>query len=214
VKLNYGNPNYQGGSGGEFTALLADVGSKWTFDPTHYYAPSTEDEITQTDYSRSFQTFCVETDEYINNDIVYHVELSTSAWRGGSGGSEPDPISKGTAWLYDQFAQGILSGYDYTPGAGRQADAIALQKAFWRLEEELGYGSVLNEFVTLVTTQFRGSLANAMANNAGDYPVLVMRLDKTGALKQDQLVRVPVPAAVLLGMLGLSVAGLKLRKYA
>jgi len=215
VKINYGNPNYQLNPGGEFTALLSDTPSGWTFDPTQYYALSTQGQITQTGYSRSFQTFCIETDEYVNNNNVYHVELSASAWQGGTGGPEPDPISKGTAWLYDQFAQGILSGYEYTPGAARQADAGALQIAIWGLEQEsLGSVSLSNEFIALVMTQFDNDLEKAMADNAGLYPVLVMRLDLGGVLKQDMLVRVPVPAAVLLGLLGLGVAGLKLRKYA
>jgi len=223
VRINYGNTNYQLNPGGEFTALLKDSGSGWTFDPTQYYADSTKNEITQSGYSKSFQTFCVETDEYVNNNNDYHVELSSSAWQGGVAGPEPDPISVGTAYLYNEFAKGTLTGYTYTPGSGRQTSAGQLQQMIWKLEQETGgvvnFAGLLDaEFGTFYvggdTVQKNDALAVWMANNNGLYPVQVMRLDQSGVLKQDMLVRVPVPAAVLLGMLGFGVAGLKLRKLA
>ena len=39
---------------------------------------------------------------------------------GGISGGNPDPISRGTAWLYLQFAKGTLAGYNYGLGPSWQ----------------------------------------------------------------------------------------------
>ncbi|MCS7090996.1 MAG: hypothetical protein RMN51_03110 [Verrucomicrobiota bacterium] len=108
-----------------------------------------------------FQSFSLERNESINGS-PWHAYLNTAAVKGGTGGGSPDPISIGTAWLYKQFAQGQLTGYDYTPGPNRIASAQALQEAIWFLEDELtSIGS--NPFISLVVSQF-GSIANAKTN--------------------------------------------------
>ena len=110
----------------------------------------------------------------------------------------------------------VAPNYEYTPGADRANEAGELQQAMWALEDEVG-DPTGNEYFDLAVTQF-GSIALAEADNAGhlnQYPVKVMNLyDSLGNRAQDVLVLVPVPAAVLLGVLGLGVAGWKLRKYA
>jgi len=217
VKMWYGDSTtdgYRNGdtgfNGGEFTAEI--TGSDWPFDPRIYYHDDTKDEVK----SPSFQTFCIELNEYIHPDgKEYHVALSDSAWLGGKGGPTPDPLSIGAAYLYAQFARGILTGYEYTPGEIRENDAEALQMALWHLEEELTLSSPLgNEFISLASTNLSKSVLELMGDNAGAYPVKVMRLTGSPELFQDQLVLVPVPGAVLLGILGLGAAGLKLRKFA
>jgi len=190
--------------GGEFTMK----GSPWA-NPAHYDVATL--------VAGGFQTFCLELNEGISGQ-PFHAYLNTAAVAGGLGGGSPDPISIGTAWLYKQFAEGNLSGYDYTPGAGRAASARALQEAIWYLEDELtSLGP--NAYVSLVVAKF-GSLANAKANydpaSAG-FRVAVLNLygvdritGKTDwtARKQDMLVYLPDGGMTLVlmggGLLGLA----------
>jgi hypothetical protein len=53
-----------------------------------------------------------------------------------AGSASFDPISYKTAYLYTQFSAGTLSNYDYSNATLREADANALQNAFWYLENE------------------------------------------------------------------------------
>jgi hypothetical protein len=221
----YINSSYQMGSGGEFTVQMTPL---WSPDPRVYYsstAPDTRDVGTQ---DPSFQTFCVETTEYFSPGSQYDVGLSDAAIYNNLGSANSDPLSVGAAWLYRQFAQGTLNGYNYStavipdsvPMTYRQVSADSLQKAIWYLEGE--GGGVNNSFVTAAADQF-GSLSAAQGDNysAGvrQIPVMVMNLFASGHFgdynyrAQDMLVVVPVPAAVLLGLLGLGAAGMKLRKF-
>lgn len=82
----------------------------------------------------SFLTFCLELNEYLvltGHKIFKVTDISNVAIEGGTGGPQ-DPISKGTAWLYQSFRAGTLTGYD----ASRTA-MIALQQAIWALESEI-----------------------------------------------------------------------------
>jgi hypothetical protein len=202
---------YFSGQGGEFTAKPQG----WGFDPVQYYADSSRN-VAGT--IGTFQTFCIEKNEEVLTPSTRDVILSNQAVLGGAGASGGgDAISKGTAYLYVQFAQGTLSGYDYTPGSNRKASAGFLQDTIWWLEDEIA--KTTNVFTTLVLSEF-GNEAGAKADNAGLYLVRAMNMyelghaGESGYEKQDMLTVVPLPGAVLLGMLGLSAAGLKLRKFA
>ena len=192
-----------GYGGGEFTMK----GSPWA-NPAHY-DPATL-------VSGGFQTFCMERNEGLSGQ-PFHAYLNTEAVNGGLGGGSPDPLSIGTAWLYKQFAEGNLAGYDYTPGAGREASARALQEAIWMLEDELPVAA--NPYIALVVSKY-GTLAAAKADydpaTAG-FTVRVVNLygiDRvTGgtdwsAKKQDMLVYLPDGGMTLVlmgsGLLGLA----------
>ena len=160
-------------------------------------------------YSGGFETFCVEFNEHFSPGSTYYYAISQGAINGGVSGGNPDPLSLGTAWLYLNFAQGTLAGYNYTTGAGGNASAAALQATVWWLEGEQADPS--NTFSAAVISQF-GSAAAAMANNNGFYGVGVLNLwgdSRHTQFAQDQLVLVPVPdggtTAMLLGsgLLGL-----------
>ena len=167
------------------------------------------------DKTEQFRTFCLETNEFVSNDQDYYVTIDTMAWQGGSGGPDPDPLSPQSAYLYSLW----LDGTDgVTPIAYDHATANAIQKAIWHFEQEtLGE---INPYVAwaedaVTSGGSNDSWYNVWGNTIGD--IRVMNLwkdaDHTGNA-QDQLVRTPLPGAILLGVLGLGVAGLKLRKFA
>ena len=192
---------YSYSNGGEFSALPLN----WSWDPLVSYSDNPTGK-TKNIVNGAFQTFCIEYNEEFYPGTPYDVTFGDKAINGGVG-SSGDPISQGTAFLYYEFATGNLAIYDYT-GANRNADAGALQKAIWSLEQE-NNGSLNAAYTTLLINKF-GSLANAMKDNAGLYPVEVMNLWGQGhALAQDQLVCIPIPApdAILLGSIGLTFVG-------
>jgi hypothetical protein len=191
--------------GGEFTVTP----SGWSWNPLPYYSDSTKN---IGPYDPSFQTFCMEHSEGLGAH-VFDVLFGDSAIMGGVGPAG-DPLSLGTAWLYHEFQEETLAGYDYTPGSGRQASAGALQMTIWWLEDESNVGSPNpnNPFVQAVVAQF-GSFAGAKADNNGRYPVEVMTLWVQGHAgdldyaRQDMLVCVPAPGAILLGSIGVGLVG-------
>lgn len=90
--------------------------------------------------SGSFQTFCLERNEYFSYGETLRVNsITTGAMAGGvSGGvGGVDPLSYQTAYLYTQFSSGTLSGYDFGNATLRAGDANALQNAIWFLEGEI-----------------------------------------------------------------------------
>ncbi len=195
---------YQTGNGGEFTL---QVDSDLIPVLGHYSALTSNQGNTR----NTFQSFCLELNEDIKANTVYNVAISDEAKAGGVGGATggEDEISKGTAWLYSQFAKGTLAGYDFAGTvAERKASASILQYAIWMLEDEKAYNAS-NIYIQAAIAMF-GDLATAKADSEGAYNVKVLNLtDVTnGALRQDQLVVVPIPSAVwlfgtaLMGLVG------------
>ena len=166
-----------------------------------------------------FRTFCVETDEFISDNGYYYVTIDTAAWLGGSGGPEPDPLLPQSAYLYSLWLDGT-DGVN-PPIAYDHATANAIQRAIWHFEDEIGsltIGSLSEYYFDLANAAVNpgGSWYNKWGpNSIGDIRVMNLWTNSnyTGNA-QDQLVRVPAPGAILLGVLGLGVAGLKLRKFA
>jgi hypothetical protein len=128
----------------------------------------------------------------------------------------------GTAWLYSQFAAGILSGYDYTYGSGRTATAGDLQQTIWYLQGEetslINGGADGTAFYNAAVSALGGNIANA-ANGA--YGVVALNLwapnedGSNGAGAQDQLMVVPdsinlipEPSAMSFGLLVLLPLGM------
>lgn len=158
-----------------------------------------------------FGTFCIEKNEYFSNGGTYDVVINDRAISGGV--SSPttgfDIISKGTAFLYTQFATGLLDASYY----GSATKAAALQDLIWWLEgEQSSWGSGI--YNSILLAQFGGSWQVDAKKNYTGSSVKVMNLTSYNGRKQnqDQLVYVGVPdgasTAMLLGfgLLGLSVA--------
>jgi len=117
-----------------------------------------------------FYTFCLEKNEGLAFNKTYDYTLDVVARNGGLGGGNPDPISKGTSFLYGQFLNQTLPGYNFATGspaanAARAASGRTLQNAIWGLENEQAV-DLGNPFIAMVIGQF-GTIANAMADAIG-----------------------------------------------
>ena len=202
--------NYSYGDGGEFNAVPdADLLS---LNPALAgYAPTT---VNLTAGNPNFQTFCVETGEFFYPGSTYNITISHEVVYDGGQFPNGEPITVGTAWLYSQFAAGILSGYDYANGSGRTVSAGDLQQAIWYLQGEetslVNGGADGTAFYNAAVSALGGTINNA-ANGA--YGVVALNLwvpnpdSSNGAAAQDQLMvvpeltAVPEPGAVSFGLL-------------
>ncbi|HZL13238.1 MAG TPA: hypothetical protein VFC85_03760 [Verrucomicrobiae bacterium] len=198
---------YSYGQGGEFNAVTSQ-------NFLAGYAPSTT-------ISGGFETFCIETTVEFTPGTIYSYTL------GSSDATAPGiPLTEGAAYLYYEFAKGVLTGYDYTDTAGRLADAGLLQAALWYLQGGQVYnadGSLHNNpttdgnpFYALALSMFDSGATNA---NNGTYGVEVLQMwGANGTPAQNQLVLTPVPdnsmTAMLLGigLVGMYLVQQKLRK--
>lgn len=196
--------DYSGG-GGEFSAV-ATGGPNFI---NNYSPLATYNSWTTAKPRIGFETFCIEYSEHISFGVTYTATVSDGAKSGGStgGGISPivggkDKISKGTAWLYSQFAAGTLTGYYYnTTLAARQTSSRLLQEAIWGLEGERTWNAS-NPFLVLVTSlSLFGSQAGAAADANGAYGVAALNLYTASGGAQDQLVIVPEPTTVIAGAL-------------
>lgn len=214
----YNNTSY---GGGEFSAVS-------NFDFKQFYNPAaTYDPVGPVGVG--FGTFCLEFTEHISYNTTYYAKINYGAVSGGSSGGDVSPIvngmdqiSKGTAWLYSQYASGTLAGYNYnTTLAARQESSKFLQLAIWYLEGEVSLSfalqSTVNPFLSSVTNKF-GSYAAAAANSdkiqygsawGVEYGVVALNLytgynattgEYTGKA-QDQLAIIPEPATVIAGLM-------------
>ena len=218
--------HYQG-AGGEFT-LYQDGIPQYLSNEAYAGVARAQD-----GRAESFQTFCVELGEMVLQPMDLTVsttdidEVTGVVTGAGShailgGKVHGDNLDDRTAYLYAKFATGALSNYIWS-GTGRAASAATLQKTIWYLEEETYLSSGAGGF-----TLTAGQLAQAQAwideaesaitagkwSGIGDVRILNTYDTSGQILAQDQLYFVPVPGALLLGILGLSAAGIKLRKHA
>ena len=171
-----------------------------------------------------FWTMCVETNEYFWPGSTYNASIvDATARNGGTNTTTGDPISVGTAYLYEQFAlgnlQSLVPGFTYTiPNAAR------VQNMIWWLEGETGESTAGSDpaLASLLTLKFGGSISDPSAWKA-DYlglDVKVMNLTRYdgpggdgatsyGDLRQDQLVLWHVPdGGSTVALLGMALMGL------
>jgi len=168
-----------------------------------------------------WQTFCLEIGEYIFPFGIYNFTIDLYAIHGGLGGQDmdldgdgdidsddADTLSAEAAWLYTQFRMQSLSGYDFVPGPGREADALALQDAFWYLEGELTTkpGGKAGGWVD----EAQGKVSSGAWSGTGSVKVAnLYAVDSAGVVvdKQSMLMIIPSPGALLLGSLGTALVG-------
>ncbi len=150
----------------------------------------------------SFESFCVEHNEFMSYGTFYKIQdVSTSAKNGGvSGQTSPnnDPLGFNTAWLYTQYienqsALGAVSGWNSASAVDR---GTAMQQAVWYMEGEISSG--LNTLASALVTA---------SNNAGWTDVGRVKIlnvtTMAGGLAQDQLYITPVPEPEIYAMMGL-----------
>jgi hypothetical protein len=207
ITLYQDTGNYSYGDGGEFNAVPDS--SLLSVNPTMAgYDPGVTTGLTGNG-SGNFQTFCLETSEYFSPGSTYNVAISDSIkYDGGQFLPNGEPLTLGTAWLYSEFAAGTLSGYNYTQGSGRIATAGSLQQAIWYLQGEVG--SLVNGSADGTAFFNEAQIAlGALDENVTDaangaYGVAAMNLtDSNNNDAQDQLIIVPEPSSLGLGLLGL-----------
>lgn len=193
---------YQAGQGGEFQVTVT----------------SSDNALLPT--GTTLQTFCLEYNEHIGYHRPYSVEINNKTLKGGVGGGPMDPLDARTAWLYDQFADQTLTGYDFdNNGIGRKKTARSLQKAIWFIEQEItstaiAGDSLAQDFVDLAEASDWHQAGNGFIGN-----VRVLNLWKNSngtGYAQDQLFRlptVPAPGAILLSGMGTIMVGCLRKRY-
>ncbi len=165
----------------------------------------------------TWQSFCVEKNEYITQNTAYTVEgISGYAKAGGIGGHDAfingktaDSLGNETAWLFWNFSKGTLGtgAYAYTSTYEQEG---YLQNVIWFLEDEISsldtktknfYNSWHADYLTAYNSGWR---------NNGQVQVVNL-----GVGRQDQLIighHAPEPATMLLfgfGLIGLAGIGRK-----
>jgi hypothetical protein len=156
------------------------------------------------DPSTAFISFCVQPDigTWADLGTTQYVAGVTDfiTWEPASMGGDANGqnfLTSQTAWLFTQFREGTLAGYDQSVTAGD-----ALQFALWQLQNQMAvpqgktYSTLANSFIALadqaVTNGFTG---------IGDVRVLnLVNADGTDA--QDQLTMLPEPSTIELLALG------------
>lgn len=146
----------------------------------------------------TFMTFCLEVTERLSEGSTYDVTFSESAQ------FQNDPLDSRTAFLYKHFIDGtidsIVSNFTYES----KGSAVAMQRAIWFLEDEVGSVSGLS--AQLVAAAQAAVDSGSWVGLGG---VRVMNvwvqghIGEEGFGRQDQLVFVPIPNAAALGLVGL-----------
>lgn len=207
---------WQIGSGGEFTvtpdaAVFAQLGA---------YSPFT---MNQGGYANSFQTFCMERNEYISPNTTFDVTFNNITVFTG------DPLSAGVAYLYEQFATGQLN-YNYansptyggfpgtqTRSGGLFYSAYYLQNAFWYLMNPALYSGQANNPYVLQADAALGGPATSFAPDNGAHGVSVLNLWAPGQPHdpqhafQDVLIYTGVPEPTAFTLISLA-AGIAFRR--
>lgn len=164
----------------------------------------------------TWNTFCLEYSNPIVFGTLYTFTMSDRAWAGGPDSGDPgngagDPISIGTAFLYEQFANGTLAGYSYGNLPQREIDARALQVAIWWLEDEVSiYNPISNPWLAYAASQLQMSVNDLKADNNGEYRVGVMSLwdpNSRNPDHQDVLIGLPDGGLTVM-LLGMALSGL------
>jgi hypothetical protein len=220
------------GDGGEFTIIPTNTS---LLTPYSSLAQVTDPDSGLTGQV-GFESFCLETGLSYpippgipTNPLSYEISssiLNAATYQPGL------TITLGTAWLYSQFATGVLTGYNYSNAnaafglawsSPRADDAAYLQAAIWYLESQPGItysnaGGSSNPFLNLLTASTGsgglglGMLSDALVSDPGGYGVQVLNLGTPGEYQyQAQLILDPIgtpDGGTTLVLMGIATGGL------
>lgn len=190
-----GGPGWRGG---EFNVT---PGTGWSVGALAGYANSAKQ-------GSAFRSFCLELTEFTSDANPLYAVLNSEAVGGGTDTTNPggtgDPLSYGTAWLYSQFARGVLAGYNYASTIGnpsaRDTSAGLLQEAIWALEDEVS-APVGNIFYNAAVAAFANAKSSAPAGTFGVYALNIYGNSNLTDRKQDMLYfAVPEPSTWFAGI--------------
>ena len=178
------------------------------FNATYFSFPSTPSSLTGGSF---FETFCLEHTENFSAGGNYLVSFATAAVGGGGGAvAGQDLLDERTAYLYANFINGVLPGYDYSNGGGlRTTNAGELQNVIWFLEGE-AVPAPASPYELFLFAFSAGGIGQGLG---GVQVANLYSVDAQGARTehQSQLVMfVPGPGAA--GLLGLAAIGLTRRR--
>lgn len=158
----------------------------------------------------AFETFCLEKFEDASFSVEFSADLNDRTvadpanpnYAGGMHGGFVDPISNETAYLYEHFILGDLTGYHYAHGtaaekSARASDADLVQLAIWAFEDEVpAPGAGVNAFYDLAKAQVIAGYVNKAVFALNLYQQFPTNRHEI----QDVLVMVPLPTASVAGM--------------
>jgi hypothetical protein len=229
--------NYSSGNGGEFTISSSSLSISAYTNATSGITGSANSFQTfcleKTEYTtNSIEIMVSETwtgggtnpqwDPSAPHSPASHAILGSNPTLGG------DDLNPQTAYLYTLFATQSLTGYNYGNTSSRITSAGDLQNAIWYIEGEpvslstqasawvqqavnatgLGIGSFTDQNPGVDSWGLTIGNVRVLNNYTSGY------VGNLQYRKQDQLYLTPIPASVILGILGMGVVGIKLRKYA
>ena len=141
-----------------------------------------------------FETFCVESEITFSPGAVYYASINDVAIRGRPTVSQ-EALTPEAAWIYSQFRAGALGGY-----TDRQ-----ISEAIWYQQDATMPGGVNNALSVAAQAHASDGIGNVRVLN-----LWTLRQDGTEWVASDvqsQLILVPAPAAIGLGVLGLALVG-------
>ena len=154
-----------------------------------------------------FNTFCVESQITFYPGATYYASIDTAAIRGNPSSAKVDLTSE-AAWIYSQYRTDKLDGD--VGDVGSYTDRQISEAIWWQQGVADGNDNLLSKEAEKHRTEGIGNvrvmnLWTLSLQSNGDY---------VASDVQSQLILVPAPAAIGLGLLGLVLVGGYMRRYA